>query len=107
MGPCPPRLHSRGKALGHTLQMRGDLLAAGPVAAAQRARRVLACLGDKAQDGLIALLALVLRVITLAPAHLVAEQRLYCGVGVYSDLAKLHVRPSPTPPPHPPLHCQK
>jgi len=36
--------------------MIGDLLAAGSVAGAQRARRVFSRLGDKAQDRLVALL---------------------------------------------------
>src|ERR1039458_6292017 len=84
-----------------------NLLAAGPVAAAQRASRVFSRLGDKAQDRLVTLLALVLWVVTLAPAHLVAEQRMHRGVGVYRDLVQLHVRRSPDPFPHTPLDSQQ
>ena len=69
IGPCVHDLHCSRQTLGNAFQMFGDLLAAGPVAAAQRARRVLPRLGDKAQDGLIAPLSLVLRVVALAPAH--------------------------------------
>src|SRR5580704_4222576 len=87
--------------------MIGDLLAAGTVARAQRARRVFARLGDKAQDRLVTLLTLVLRVVTLAAAHLIAEKRMHRGVGVHRDFVQLHVGRSPDPFPQAPLDSQQ
>ena len=57
------------QALLDGVQMRGDLLPIRPVAGTQLASCELLRLGDKAQNGLIALLAVVLRVIPLARAH--------------------------------------
>jgi len=74
---------------------------------AQRPRRVLPRLGDKAQDWLVALLALALRVIALASSHLITEERVDRGVGIDGDRIQPHVGCRPHPLPHALLHGQQ
>src|SRR5207248_5542880 len=59
------------------LQMRRNLFARWTVAVAQLPRDVFLGLSHKGQNRLKALLAFVLRVITLACSHLIAEQRVH------------------------------
>jgi hypothetical protein len=56
----------------HIPYMIADLFPRGAVAVAQFAPDVFPRLGNKRQHGLVAFPAFVLRVVTLAPAHLLA-----------------------------------
>jgi hypothetical protein len=64
-------------------------------------------LGQKRQDRLIAVLAFVLWVVTLAPSHLVAEQRMHRRIGVQRYHCQLNVSRLPHSFPHPTLHVQQ
>jgi len=90
----------------HIPQMITDLFARGTVTIAQFAPDVFPRLGDKRQHRLVALLALVLRVVALASAHLLAIQRVHGGVGVDGDDLQLHIGRRPDPFAHGPHHRQ-
>src|SRR5438876_1586884 len=86
--------------------MIADLFAGGPVAVAQLTPYVFSRLGDKRQHRLIALLAFILRVVALAPTHLLSVKRVHGGVGVDGDHFQLHVGRLPDPFPHGPYNDQ-
>src|SRR5437868_11940133 len=65
----------------NTLQVTRDLLPTRSVSIAQFAPDILAGFRQEGQNGLITLLALVLRIVGFAPAHLVAVERVHGGVG--------------------------
>ena len=77
------------------LEVGGDLPARGPVAVAQPAHQVFARLGQESQYRLVAALALVLGVVTLAPAHLAAVERVHGGVGVQRHRLQFHLGRGP------------
>ena len=75
--------------------MGGDLSARGSVAMAQPAHQVFARLGQEGQYRLVAALALVLGVVTVAPAHLAAVERVHGGVGVQRHRLQFHLGRGP------------
>jgi hypothetical protein len=89
-----------GQPGAHTLQVACDLFAGGPIPIAQLAPHVFPRLGQERQDRLIAFLSPVFRVVTLAPAHLVAEQGVHRGIGVQGDGFQFHMRGLPHALPH-------
>ena len=95
IGPRQDFLHAPRQSLESALQVGGDLSARGPVAAAQPAHQVFARLGQESQYRLVAALALVLGVVTLAPAHLAAVERVHGGVGVQRHRLQLHLGRGP------------
>src|SRR6266481_1767297 len=86
--------------------MAGDLLARWPVATAQLAGHILPRLGQKSQYGLVAFLALVLRVVALAPTHLLAVEGVHRRIGVQGRRLQLHVGCFPYATAHLALHRQ-
>ena len=87
--------------------MRRNLFARRAVAIAQFPGNVFLGLGQKRQNRLKALLAFVLRVVTLARSHLIAEQRVHRRVGIQNHGAQPHVGRFPDSLPQAPLHLQQ
>ena len=87
-------------------EMTGNLLAVGPVAVAQLLLDVLAGLGNKGEDRLIAFLPFVPRVVSLARAHLIAIEGVYGRVGVHGDGWQPYVCRFPHPLPQGALQAQ-
>src|SRR6202521_5963335 len=79
--------------------MAGYLRTGGPIPVAQLAADIFPCLGQKRQDRLVAFLAFILRVVTLAPAPLVAEQGVHGGVGYPASPPPVGPGLPPTPVP--------
>jgi hypothetical protein len=63
----------------------------GTIPVAQLATDVLARLGQKGEDGLMALFATVLGVVSLASSHLLTEARMHRVVGVQRHFPQCHV----------------
>jgi hypothetical protein len=80
--------------------MARNLLPARPISVAQLAPDVLSRFRNKGQNGLVAFLPLVLRVVALAGSHLPAIQRVHGGIGVQGDGGQPHVRRFPHSLPH-------
>src|ERR1019366_3288899 len=85
----------------NTLQMARDLLARRPIAIAQLAPDVFSGFRQKGKDGLITLLALVLRVVAFPTAHLSAIERVHGSIGVQRDGGQPQVGRLPDPFSHP------
>jgi hypothetical protein len=85
IGPREDRLDAFGQGRADTLHMACDLLPIGPIAIAQFSPNVFVGFGHKGENGLIAFLAFVFRVIALAGTHLPAIERVHGGVGVQCD----------------------
>src|SRR5437899_9635348 len=84
--------------------MAGNLLARQSIAIVQLARHVFPRLGQKSQYRLVAFLALVLRVVTLARTHLLAVEGVHRRIGVQCRGLQLHVRRFPYATAHLALH---
>ena len=95
IGPRQDFLHAARQSPESALEMGGDLAARGPVAVAQPAHQVFARLGRESQYRLVAALAFVLGVVTLAPAHLAAVERVHGGVGVQRHRLQFHLGRGP------------
>ena len=95
IGPRQDPLHAARQSPESALQVGGDLLARGPVAAAQPAHQIFARLGQEGQYRLVAALAFVFGVVALAPSHLAAVERVHGGVGVQRHRLQLHLGRSP------------
>ena len=77
--------------------MARDLFPIGPIAIAQFSSNVLVRFRYKSENGLIAFLAFVFRVIPLARPHLPAIERVHRGIGVQRDRRQPYVGCGPHP----------
>src|SRR5208337_3148446 len=75
IGPGENLLDTLGQGRDHTAEMARDLFPIGPIAIAQFSSNVLVRFRYKSENGLIAFLAFVFRVIPLAAPHLPAIER--------------------------------
>jgi len=97
IGPGENLLDTFGQGRDYTAEMARDLFPVGPIAIAQFSSNVLVRFRYKSENGLIAFLAFVFRVIPLAGPHLPAIERVHGGIGVQRDRRQPYVGCRPHP----------
>src|SRR2546429_1106672 len=107
VGSSVNHLHAFWHRGHHRFQMLGDLLPRGTIPVAQFSAYEFFGLRAKGQNGLKALLALILRIVTFPCSHLLPVDRVHGRIGVESHRCQFDVGRFPYSLPHLSLHFEQ